>query len=195
MQSYQKGPFALTAAVPGALAWLAAGDDAAAERRLQQVFTTPGAQVDRLLLVSAFLCRAQLAQHRGEEEQALDVIVRARELAGDEIIVPFVRAAPALAPLLARHPEIAERWPAAVPVPGDGAEQTAPAQNRLLEPLTERERAVLRLLTGVLSAGEIAEELVVSPKTVKTHIAAIYRKLGVSRRREAVLRARQLELL
>jgi LuxR family maltose regulon positive regulatory protein len=46
-----------------------------------------------------------------------------------------------------------------------------------------------------MSASEIADELCLSVNTVKTHVAAIYRKLPATRRREAVLRARQLELI
>jgi LuxR family maltose regulon positive regulatory protein len=62
-------------------------------------------------------------------------------------------------------------------------------------PLTERELAVLRLLRTRLSAGEIGRELYVSVTTVRSHIQAIYRKLGVATRAEAVARARELGLL
>ena len=61
--------------------------------------------------------------------------------------------------------------------------------------LTEREMAVLRLLTGLASAREIADQLYVSHNTVKTQIKSIYRKLGVATRAEAVARARELGLL
>ena len=46
-----------------------------------------------------------------------------------------------------------------------------------------------------MSPTEIADELRLSVNTVKTHQAHIYRKLAVSRRREAVQRARELELI
>ncbi|GAA2577665.1 LuxR C-terminal-related transcriptional regulator [Winogradskya consettensis] len=52
------------------------------------------------------------------------------------------------------------------------------------DPLTERERSVLRLLRGTLTLPEIANELWVSPNTVKTHVRAIYRKLEVTSRSE-----------
>lgn len=61
-------------------------------------------------------------------------------------------------------------------------------------PLSERELAVLALLPSLLSAGEIADELTVSVNTVKSHIRAIYRKLGVSTRRDAVRRAHERRL-
>jgi LuxR family transcriptional regulator, maltose regulon positive regulatory protein len=56
--------------------------------------------------------------------------------------------------------------------------------------LSERELAVLRLLASKLSQREIAAELYVSFNTVKTHTRAIFRKLGVASRAEAVDRAR-----
>jgi LuxR family maltose regulon positive regulatory protein len=62
-------------------------------------------------------------------------------------------------------------------------------------PLTERELAVLRLLPTRLSTREIGRELYVSANTVRSHVQAIYRKLGVSSRAEAVTQARQLGLL
>ncbi len=65
----------------------------------------------------------------------------------------------------------------------------------LLEPLSERECAILRYLPTTLSNREIAAELFVTTNTVKTHLRSIYRKLDVARRREAVERARDLQLL
>ncbi len=61
--------------------------------------------------------------------------------------------------------------------------------------LTERELAVLRMLPGTASAREIADQLYVSHNTVKTQIKAVYRKLGVATRAEAVARARELGLV
>lgn len=60
------------------------------------------------------------------------------------------------------------------------------------EPLTEREVAVLRLLGVKLSLREIGLELYLSANTIKSHTQAIYRKLGVSTRHDAVERGKQL---
>lgn len=49
---------------------------------------------------------------------------------------------------------------------------------------------MLRLLSGTLSLREIGEQLYVSQNTIKTHARAIYRKLGVSTRHDAITRAR-----
>src|SRR5215211_4862360 len=65
----------------------------------------------------------------------------------------------------------------------------------LLEPLSEREQAVLRLLPTLLSYTEIGSELFVAVNTVKTHVKSVYRKLDVSNRRDAVARARALRLI
>lgn len=65
----------------------------------------------------------------------------------------------------------------------------------LVEPLSEREMAVLRYLPSALSLPEIARELYVSPNTVKTQCSAIYRKLAVTGRQAAVQAARELRLL
>jgi LuxR family maltose regulon positive regulatory protein len=65
----------------------------------------------------------------------------------------------------------------------------------LIEPLSSQERRVLRLLAADLSNPEIAEELVVSLNTVKTHVKNIYSKLDVHSRDEAREMARQLNLI
>ena len=70
----------------------------------------------------------------------------------------------------------------------------APASQGLIEPLSERELDVLRLLGTDLGGPEIARELVVSLNTVRTHTKNIYAKLGVNNRRAAVRRAMELDL-
>jgi LuxR family transcriptional regulator, maltose regulon positive regulatory protein len=74
-----------------------------------------------------------------------------------------------------------------------GSRPRRPVQ--LAAPLTERELAVLRLLPTRLSTREIGRELYLSPNTVRSHVRAIYRKLQVNSRAEAVTQARQLGLL
>ena len=64
----------------------------------------------------------------------------------------------------------------------------------LIEPLSERELEVLRLLATGLNGPEIARELVVSLNTMRTHTKNIYSKLGVNDRRAAVRRAKELDL-
>jgi LuxR family maltose regulon positive regulatory protein len=69
------------------------------------------------------------------------------------------------------------------------------APQPLIEPLSDRELDVLRLLAGELDGPGIAAELVVSLNTVRTHTKSIYGKLGVNSRRAAVRRGVELGLL
>jgi LuxR family maltose regulon positive regulatory protein len=68
-------------------------------------------------------------------------------------------------------------------------------QSDMVEPLSERELEVLKLLGTELSGPEIADRLSVSLNTMRTHTKNIYSKLGVSSRRAAIRRAEELGLL
>ena len=72
---------------------------------------------------------------------------------------------------------------------------TPSSRASLVDPLSDRELDVLRLLATDLGGPEIARELVVSLNTVRTHTKNIYAKLGVNNRRAAVRRADELHLL
>jgi LuxR family maltose regulon positive regulatory protein len=74
------------------------------------------------------------------------------------------------------------------------ASDRPPVKQVLIEPLSERELEVLRLLGTGLDGPEMARELVVSLNTLRTHTKNIYSKLGVTNRRAAVLRAEELHL-
>jgi LuxR family transcriptional regulator, maltose regulon positive regulatory protein len=74
-------------------------------------------------------------------------------------------------------------------------EHDGPVRQDLIEPLSERELDVLRLLGTELDGPAIARELVVSLSTVRTHTKHIYAKLAVTNRRAAVRRAAELDLL
>jgi LuxR family maltose regulon positive regulatory protein len=65
----------------------------------------------------------------------------------------------------------------------------------MIEPLSERELEVLKLLGSELNGPEIARQLMVSLSTLRTHTQNIYSKLGVNNRRAAVRRAEELDLL
>src|SRR5690606_2430738 len=77
----------------------------------------------------------------------------------------------------------------------DGVTDITPAKQQLIEPLSDRELEVLRLLGTDLDGPELARELTVSLNTIRTHIKHIYAKLGVNSRRAAVRRAEELGLL
>jgi LuxR family maltose regulon positive regulatory protein len=78
------------------------------------------------------------------------------------------------------------------------ATPSAPAQPAgplIVEPLTQREREVLRHLSDMLSTAEVASEMYITINTVKAHVKNILRKLSAAHRSEAVRRARQLGLI
>lgn len=104
-----------------------------------------------------------------------------KNAAGDDL-VNAIRAVVAGKPWL--QPEIAQRLMAFA-----GGRPAAPKSglDSLIEPLTSRELEVLRLLAGAASNREIAQRLKISPRTVETHLANIYGKLGVRGRTEAML--------
>jgi LuxR family maltose regulon positive regulatory protein len=68
-------------------------------------------------------------------------------------------------------------------------------QDRLIDPLTAREMEVLRLMCEGFSNQKIANVMIVSVNTVKKHTSNIYSKLGVRNRAQAVLKARELDLI
>jgi LuxR family maltose regulon positive regulatory protein len=68
-------------------------------------------------------------------------------------------------------------------------------EEKLIEPLSSREIEVLSLIALGKTNKEIAEQLIVSPGTIKAHTSSIYRKLEVNNRTEAVTRARNLEII
>ncbi len=122
---------------------------------------------------------AELVRELGDRRAARQLVLEAREL---------LSRAPepgTLAPRLIERLETALRL--VVDVSG--------ARPVVTDELTAREEAVLGLLPTGLSTREIGDELGISRDTVKTHTKRIYQKLGVSSRRDAVARGRDLGLL
>ena len=76
-----------------------------------------------------------------------------------------------------------------------GGERPRVAAGEVLEPPSEAELAVLRLLATDLSTREIGERLFLSPNTIRSHRRALYHKLGVHSRADAIARATALGLL
>jgi LuxR family maltose regulon positive regulatory protein len=156
------------------------------------------------LLVDAWLLDALAARTLGDQERGFRSLERALHLAAREgFRLAFVSGHGQVRELLRAHlesptahrPLIAELLEACRPATEPEPPDRAAEEETLVEPLSERERIVLRYLTSALSNVEIAAELYVSVNTVKTHIKSIYRKLDTTGRREAVRRARELRLL
>jgi LuxR family transcriptional regulator, maltose regulon positive regulatory protein len=138
-----------------------------------------------------------LARHaRGDSDGALESLRDAFDRAEPEGYVRlFVDEGPPMAALLteAAKRQIGRTYVSRLQAAFGSIRPTR--RDGLIEPLSDRELEVLRLLTTDLSGPEIANHLVVSLNTVRSHTKSIYAKLGVSSRRAAVRRAADLELL
>ena len=182
-----------TVAVCTARGLLAVGRTGAAVRAVSGLVDAPDGEVDPLVRVEAALVEACALVRPGARR--LDAALRrALDLAAPERLArPFLSVAvhtlrPALVrAVAARRDELGERLRGML----DRAEG-APEPVPLVEPLTERELAILVVLPSMASNVEIAEDFFVSVNTVKAHLKSVYRKLGVSSRREAVRRGREL---
>jgi LuxR family maltose regulon positive regulatory protein len=170
---------------------LAEREPDAALRALETVVAaTPREQVDLLMLRA----RCDLDRASSNADTSLAAAVDAARLHGFAFAIAeeLFQWAPRLGALLRSAPlddfadavlELLER---VVPL------AEAAAQQALVDPLTDRELVVLRYLESRLTTSEIGSELYVSVNTVRTHAKAVYRKLGVGSRRDAVAEARRL---
>jgi LuxR family transcriptional regulator, maltose regulon positive regulatory protein len=130
-------------------------------------------------LAYALLMLAEVRRELGDSRSARELVIDARER---------IANAPDPGLPVLRLLEQAERNLRLASLPrGSGSV--------VVEELTAREQAVLRLLPTGLSAREIGDELGVSRNTIKSHTKGLYRKLGATGRRDAVARGRELGLL
>jgi LuxR family maltose regulon positive regulatory protein len=129
-----------------------------------------------LYLAHGYSVAAQLHHAQGDTAATLAAWQEAERLAGTLDNPTFHRLLAAMAKEL-------------------GIQHSVVAPQPLVEPLSERELQVLRLICDGLSNREIAEELVIALDTVKRHASNIYGKMGVKRRAQAILKARELGLI
>ena len=158
--------------------------------------------------VEVLAVQALALEMHGKAAAASAALRQAVELARPGgFIRPFVDLGPPGQTMLLRlagqgpAAETVRRILAAFPEPqetiasGDVEYRSRAANTGLVEPLTDREMEVLALLRQRLSNKEIASQLVLSAATVKRYTVNIYQKLGVNKRRDAVIRAEALGLL
>ena len=141
-----------------------------------------------------------LAAAGGDEDRAIDRLEDALAAAVPcSLRRPLLAEAGPLRPLLERRIERGSAVPEfaldLLERMSDVSPAAAETRRALIDPLTGRERTVLRYLASTLSNAEIAAQLYVSVSTVKTHQRALYRKLGAAGRRDAVHRARLINQL
>lgn len=175
-------------------AWTAFGHGAlhSTELAVRNVLDGPRPALCATTHVEARLLETALEIRLGRRTKALAALNAALERAEQESLVrPF------------RHAEVAVRQLLLEQVGGFGrlngfASRTAQLVSTMEEPevdmLTTREHAVLSRLSSPQSLDELATDMSVSVNTVKTHVRAIYAKLGVKNRRAAVVAGRRMGL-
>ncbi len=203
----------VTAAV--ARAQLAAGNLDAASRELADQRDAPVSAAPDAVRLEERLVEAELGYRGGDPARGRHALEEALRLAEPEQLrLPFAMERSWIQPVFRRDPVLAERFrrmfqPARTRLASLAAEPGAGADSGgepgtvnghgpgtvIVEELSDREREVLRYVSGMLSTAEIAGEMYISVNTVKSHLKSIFRKLGASRRGEAVRRARQLQLI
>lgn len=173
-----------------------AGDHAAARVLLDEA--TAQCANRRLQIEHGLLrARATVPVDRNAALAVVDEVLRRAEPVG--MVRAVLDGGPAIHALLEAVPTDARRARFAATVLDAAYHRAAPAgQNppqRLVEPLSERELGVLRYLASRLTYAEMAGHLYISVNTLKSHVKAVYRKLGASTRAEAVQIARDRGLL
>ena len=176
------------------------GDDHAAEAPglLERLLGAAEAGRRTRSVIEILVLEALAQQMRVGASAGLAPLERALGLAEPEAYVRvFVDEGPPIAALLgaAAKREVAPTYVRHLLAAFGHAHDRTPIKQPLVEPLSDRELDVLRLLATDLAGPEIARELVVSLSTVRSHTKAIYAKLGVNSRRSAVTRADELHLL
>jgi LuxR family maltose regulon positive regulatory protein len=190
--------------------WLAQNTPASREQagdllgRLQTFFASIH---NSRFLIETLALQALLSSIEGDEPAALSALKQAITLAEPGgFIRLFVDLGPSMVRLLdhLRDQGVAPAYIARIlaafetrdaSLAAEGGRASRAQDGSLVDPLTPRELEVLALLARHLTNRQIAEELVISPGTVKTHTLSIYRKLDVRGRQQAVARAQELDIL
>ncbi len=184
---------------------LAQGTRDRGDRRIQEATDLLGRLFDAAeaggrngSLIQVLVLQALAHQAQQDIAAALTALERAFALSEPEGYVRvFVDEGPPMATLLEAGAKrgVARSYVRRLQSAFGPAGEMTPANRALIEPLSERELDVLRLLGTDLGGPDIARELVVSLHTVRSHTKSIYAKLDVNNRRAAVRRAEELDLL
>ena len=179
------------------LAWLllAQGEPVKAAKLLESLLAAAETQGRLGSAIEILALQALALQEQRETEGALAALGKSLSLAEpEEYVRTFINKGQPMADLLRRliASTVASAYASDLFAAFD---PSASAGQPLVEPLSERELEVLGGIAAGLSNREIAEELVITVGTTKWHINNIFGKLQVSRRTEAVARARDLGLL
>jgi LuxR family maltose regulon positive regulatory protein len=185
--------------------WLAQGKFQAALTLLERMHAVAESTGRTGRVIEILILQALAFYLQGDIERAFAPLARALSLAEPEGYVRvFVDEGEPMARLLRLTKtrgvalEYIDKMLAAFPdlqLPPSKKSKIVNQKSEIVEPFTERELEVLRLLATGLSNQEIAQELVVATGTVKKHVHNIFGKLNVRNRSQAILRAEALHLL
>jgi LuxR family transcriptional regulator, maltose regulon positive regulatory protein len=178
-----------------ARAYLAQERAAEALATLEPLLAPAEAAGALLRVIEVCALKALALQALGDTSAALASLARSLALAEPEGYVRmYLNEGEPMATLLRKaaahsiHSDYVKKLLAALAPP-------LPRPSALVEPLTPRERDVLRLISQGLSNKEIADKLFIALNTVKRHTSSIYGKLGVKSRTQAAAQAREFGLL
>ncbi|MGC5168059.1 LuxR C-terminal-related transcriptional regulator [Luteimicrobium sp. DT211] len=147
----------------------------------------PADPADAEVSVSLALTTALLHDAGGDARRAHEALEAALDAAEErQVLRPFGELGPELAGLLGSHLTWGTRHDAFVGARLSALSAHDDHRTAAYWELTEREREILLYLRSSMTAADVARALFVSVNTVKTHQRAIYRKLGVTGRRDAV---------
>jgi LuxR family maltose regulon positive regulatory protein len=197
-QSAAGRPAAPEAVICEARLLMADEDDKSALKVLEPLIAGPGGPVPLTSRLTALLAAVTAHRRLNQAAEAAERLEEALALAEpDDQAGSFIAAGPPIrsaltvlitpsSPCAGLAGRILDRFDGRLPRglgPPSGAQ------------LTESELAVLRFLPSHMTNQEIAESLFLSINTIKTHLSSVYRKLGVTSRRQAIAQGRRLELL
>ncbi len=183
------------AAIGYARLLMAADDDKGALELLEPAMTGPASLADRLAaLIAAVIAHRRLNQAPEAAERLEEALALAEPddqsgqfiAAGSPVRSALTIMITPASPSAGFASRILDRFDGRLP---RGLNQPSGAA------LTESELAVLRFLPSHMTNQEIAESLFLSINTIKTHLSSVYRKLGVTSRRQAIAQGRRLDLL
>ena len=188
-----------------ARARLAAGEPDRALRLLERLHQLAEATGHGRSVLEILILTARAWQAKGDHSRAFEILRRAIELAEPEgyirifvdedvrLLVADCRVLIARQPDRSRLLDYLDRLLVAFPATEDVYQQLATSDQPPI--LSDRELEVLRLIAIGQSNEEIAERLIISLGTVKAHTSNIYRKLDVRGRAQAIVKARELNLV
>jgi LuxR family maltose regulon positive regulatory protein len=149
-------------------------------------------------VVDAYVAQASAQHHLDLIDRAVASLSTAISIAEPgNLLRPFAEEGAMLKPVIleARRRKVSPAFLRTIMTACRIEDPERQSQGEIPGGLTSREEEIIRLLADGATNAEIADRLVVSPNTIKTHLQHVYTKLGSKNRTQAVARARELKLV